>query len=167
MNWPTNCPPLHRDIPNALSALLQDALTVRTARDAGAYPDNGGYAEHVAGLEVRLNELVARSSPDPDVARLLKHLHREQHAVLTFLYRPDVDATNWKAETGIRPAVVNRKVWGGNRTNNGADVQQILMTIFRTATQQGHDIINTFAQLLTNPAPTVVPFTGLTTPPPG
>lgn len=160
-------PAAHRDIPQRLQVLLQDALTVRTARDAGGFADNEDYAAQVTGLEVRLNELVGRSSPEPDVARLLKHLHREQHAVLTFLYRPDIDATNWKAETGIRPAVVNRKSWGGNRTNNGADTQQILMTIFRTAAQQGHDIINTFARLLTNRTPTVIPFTGLAPPPPG
>ena len=73
-------------------------------------------------------------------------------------------ATNWRAETGIRPAVVvvYRKVWGGNRTNRGADTQQILMTIFRTALQQGHDIIATFTDLLLSPTPSVAPFTGLT-----
>ena len=31
-----------------------------------------------------------------------------------------VQATNWPAEQAIRPAVVNRKVWGGNRTEAGA-----------------------------------------------
>jgi len=31
-----------------------------------------------------------------------------------------LDATNHRAEEAIRPAVVARKVWGGNRTVNGA-----------------------------------------------
>lgn len=155
------------DIPQSLIGLLQDALTCRAARDVGAYHDDNHFAATVAGLEVRLNDLIGRSSQDPDVARLLKHLTKEQGAVLTFLYRPGVDATNWKAETGIRPAVVNRKVWGGNRTNRGADTQQILMTIFRTALQQGHDIIATFTDLLLSPTPSVAPFIGLTHHPTG
>ena len=160
-------PAEHHQIPQQLTQLLHDALTCRTARDAGAYPNDASYADTVAALEVRLNDLAARTSANADVTRLLKHLGNEQHAVLTFLYQPGVDATNWKAETGIRPAVVNRKVWGGNRTNRGADVQQILTTIFRTAAQQGHDILATLTQLYTTPTPTVIPFTGLHTPPPG
>ena len=62
---------------------------------------------------------------------------------------------------------MNRKVWGGNRTNRGADTQQILMTIFRTALQQGHDIIATFTDLLLSPTPSVAPFIGLTHHPTG
>jgi hypothetical protein len=30
------------------------------------------------------------------------------------------DGTNYHAEQAIRPAVVNRKVWGGNRTLAGS-----------------------------------------------
>jgi transposase len=33
-----------------------------------------------------------------------------------FLIDPTIAATNHRAEQAIRPAVVNRKVWGGNRT---------------------------------------------------
>ena len=47
-------------------------------------------------------------------------------AIFTFLWDPSVDATNWRAEQAIRPAVVTRKVCGGNRTRKGADTQQKL-----------------------------------------
>jgi hypothetical protein len=33
--------------------------------------------------------------------------HREE--ILTFLYEPDIEATNWPAEQAVRPLVVNRK----------------------------------------------------------
>jgi hypothetical protein len=36
--------------------------------------------------------------------------------IVTFLYCPGLEATNWRAEQAIRPMVVERKVWGGNRT---------------------------------------------------
>ena len=45
--------------------------------------------------------------------------------MLAFLWASDVDATNWRAEHAIRPAVVNRKICGGNRTPRGARTQEI------------------------------------------
>ena len=56
-----------------------------------------------------------------------------------FLIQPGVEATNWRAEQAIRPAVVNRKVWGGNRTLHGADAQSILMSVLRTCHQLSRD----------------------------
>jgi transposase len=50
--------------------------------------------------------------------------------------RARAPATNWRGEQAIRPAVVNRKSWGGNRTAHGADVQQTLMSVIRTGRQQ-------------------------------
>ena len=47
-----------------------------------------------------------------------------------------VDATNWRAEHAIRPAVVRRKVCGGNRSRHGADTQQVLASVVRTAHQR-------------------------------
>jgi hypothetical protein len=38
---------------------------------------------------------------------------------------PGIDATNHKAEQAIRPAVVNRKVWGGTVADNGLDAKQL------------------------------------------
>ena len=51
--------------------------------------------------------------------RLAKHLAKHRHQLFTFLYHPGLDATNYRAEQATRPAVVNRKVWGGSRTPAG------------------------------------------------
>ena len=77
----------------------------------------------------------------------------EADALFTFLTHPDVDATNWRAEQAIRPAVVNRKVWGGNRTWRGAATQSRIMSVLRTAVQQGVDPIAYLAQLARAPQP--------------
>ena len=53
-----------------------------------------------------------------------------------FLIDPTIQATNHWAEQAIRPAVVNRKVWGGNRTWPGARAQSILMSVIRTCGQR-------------------------------
>jgi hypothetical protein len=63
-----------------------------------------------------------------------------------------VDATNWRSERAVGPAVANRKVCGGNRTWNAARTQQILITLFRTAYQQGADAIALLTDLLRSPA---------------
>jgi transposase len=52
------------------------------------------------------------------------------------LFDPTIDATNWRAEHAIRPAVVTRKVCGGNRSWNGANSQQILTSVIRTTAQR-------------------------------
>jgi transposase len=68
-----------------------------------------------------------------------------------------VDATNWRAEQAIRPAVVNRKVWGGNRTWRGAATQSRMMSVLRTATQQGVDAIDYLARFARAPTPDAIP----------
>jgi putative ABC transport system permease protein len=57
-------------------------------------------------------------------------------ALFTFLSCPGLEATNWRAEQAIRPMVVTRKVWGGNRTSRGAHTQGVLVSILQTCRQQ-------------------------------
>ncbi len=56
----------------------------------------------------------------------------------------------------IRPAVVNRKVWGGNRSDRGAETQGRMMTFLRTAHQQGADAVAMLVDLARAPNPGVV-----------
>jgi hypothetical protein len=51
------------------------------------------------------------------------------HPTSTFLRLPNVEATNYRAEQAIRPSVVNRIVWGGNRTDTGVQHQPLLTTV--------------------------------------
>ena len=76
--------------------------------------------------------------------------------MFTFLTIDGVDATNWRGEQGVRPAVVNRKVWGGNRSDRGAETQGRVMTFLRTAHQQGVDAIELLVDLARAPTPGVV-----------
>ena len=51
---------------------------------------------------------------------------------------------------------MNRKVWGGNRSDAGAETQSRLMTFLRTAHQQGADAIDLLVDLARAPNPGVV-----------
>ena len=44
--------------------------------------------------------------------------------------------------------VIARKVWGGNRTWQGARTQQILVSVLRTCWQQGKDAFERMVSLL-------------------
>src|SRR5262249_2310443 len=90
----------------------------------------------------------------PDVQRFARHLVVELPALFNFLVDRDLDATNWRAEQALRPAVVTRKMCGGgNRSRRGADTQQILTSILRTAHQRGLDSVEVPTTLLRPPTP--------------
>ena len=83
-----------------------------------------------------------------DNERLAKHLDKHRNQLFTFLKVPGIDATNYRAEQAMRPAAVNRKVWGGNRTPAGAHAQSVLMTVLRTGRQQLRDNLRLMADIL-------------------
>jgi len=67
-----------------------------------------------------------------------------------------LDATNHRAEQAIRPAVVNRKVCGGNRTERGAQAQATLMTVMETCARQAVDIFTFLAEARCATAPVTI-----------
>ena len=118
-----------------VQAILQQALAVRDRYQAGTISLHG-VAVARGHLISRLDVRLARPSGVLDVQRFARHLSREFEAIWSFLFDPEIDATNWRAEQAIRPAVVTRKVCGGNRSWAGADSQQILASVIRTTTQR-------------------------------
>jgi len=106
-----------------------------------------------ARLQRDLDRLLERNPTHEPNRKLLAHLRNERENLLTFLKTPGVQATNWRAEQAIRSAVVNRKHWGGNRTDHGAQIQQALMSVIRTARQQDTCPIALLADLLRQPQP--------------
>jgi transposase len=125
----------HTTFATDVQAILQQALAVRDRFLAGEI-SAAGLAIARGQLIVRLAAHLDRPSAVPDVARFATHLDREFTAIWSFLFDPTIDATNWRAEQAIRPIVVTRKVCGGNRSWTGAESQQMLASIIRTASQR-------------------------------
>jgi transposase len=142
-----------RGTPRLVRDLLLEALDAREL-------DLAGRLAAVADIGERLDLLFERDHPHEANRRLVKHLRHERHGLFTFLTAEQVDATNYKGEQAIRPAVVNRKVWGGNRTDAGAETQGRVTTFLPTACQQGADAIAMLVDLARAPNPRVIP--GLT-----
>jgi hypothetical protein len=80
--------------------------------------------------------------------RLAAHLYGHGEQWFMFLLDPSLPATNYRGEQAIRPAVVNRKVWGGNRTNAGASAQATIMSVLQTCKQQAIDAFSYLSKTL-------------------
>ncbi|HEX3997973.1 MAG TPA: hypothetical protein VHX65_05430 [Pirellulales bacterium] len=108
-----------------------------------------------AGLELssELDELVRREYCNPSNRRLAGHVRARALNWFWFLIDPTIAATNHEAEQGLRGAVVNRKVWGGNRTWAGAQVQATLMTVLRTCWQRLIPPFGFLVQAICSPPP--------------
>ncbi len=96
-----------------------------------------------------LMRLISGGKRNRQNERLAKHLWKHRDQIFTFLMEDSIDATNWRAEQAIRPAVVNRKVWGGNWTWTGAEAQCTLMCAIVTWQQQSRNPFAALVQSLT------------------
>jgi transposase len=132
--------------------ILRAALAVRDQRQAGTIsPQDVQIAK--GHLAAQMDRLLSGRFTHEGNQRLAKHLRRNQEALFLFLDRDDIEATNWPAEHAIRPAVVNRKSCGGNRTRRGAEAQAVLMSLLRTLQQRGINPLSAFKTLLRCPEP--------------
>lgn len=138
----------------AVKAVLQGALDTRDRYQADAVSTHGLAVARGHYIE-RLGRLLERTpSRRLHVRRFQAHLIVEFDAIFSFLFDPTLDATNWRAEHALRPAVVTRKMCGGgNRTARGADSQQVLASVLRTAHQRGLDPTDLVVTLLCAPEP--------------
>lgn len=148
--------PYHPLAPH-VQVLLQAALATRDRHAAGVVSAHGLAVARGAYVN-RLGRLLdRRPSRLADARRFATHLRTEFEAVFSFLFDPTLDATNWRAEHALRPAVITRKMCGGgNRTPRGAQTQQVLASVLRTAQQRGLDTTALIVAALQAPRPVVL-----------
>jgi transposase len=148
------------EFPVAIKAILQDGLQLRD-RYAQGQMEEHGLAVATGKLEARLQRVLGSPAAAVSQAnqRLANHLRGERDAIFTFLRCPGLDATNYRAEQAIRPMVVTRKTWGGNRTSIGAHTQSVLASILQTCRQQARSAVDTFQLLLRSPQPLTLDLT--------
>jgi transposase len=147
--------------PRAVQALLRRGLAVRD-RFALGQLSLQGLAWWRTRLTRQLAELVTPIKTYPANETFAKFLERHLGEVFTFLVplartttggvvHQLLPAANYLGEQAIRPAVVNRKVWGGNRTDRGASAQGTLSTIVLTALQRALDPLAWLQRLRQSP----------------
>lgn len=153
--------------PRAVQALLHRGLAIRDRFVAGET------SLHALGwwrtrLTNQLSDLVRpikTHAANETFAKFLEQHVAEVFTFLTPLARSTSNGTtyellpaaNYLGEQAIRPAVVNRKVWGGNRTDRGAAAQSVLSTIMLTALQRALDPLAWLQRLRQSPHALLLP----------
>jgi transposase len=141
--------------PARIKSILQQGLSLRDQRDAGqrSLRSTRIHATRLTRLIRKLSKPTKRNRANE---RLANFLYRHADELFNYLREFDADATNWRGEHAMRYAVVNRKVWGGNRTRSGADNQAILMSVLRTLKLRGVRALEWLQQKLTGQNPTIL-----------
>ena len=143
-------------LPRAVLRLINRAYQLRRAW-RGHRLDRNALAEHGFALACELEQLASGRFQHEPNRRLAGHLLKNAVRWFWFLIDPTIDATNYRGEQAIRPAVVNRKVWGGNRTWQGARSQSILTSVIRTCEQRATRTFQFLVDVIRHPHPTLLP----------
>jgi transposase len=126
--------------PRQVIELFHEALARRDAlaRSGGTEAAREAAYERFFG---RMDGLTARPRANAVNARFARHLRAHLGEWFFFLLEPGVPATNFRAEQALRVPIVNRKVFGGNRTEAGARAQVVTASVIQTCRQQGQSAL--------------------------
>ena len=131
--------------PQAVIDLLMDALKLRDRFDeekvaAGDDRRDEAYWDHLD----RMYALTDRKLVNVENATFAKHLRKHAPEWFLYLVDPLIPATNHRGEQALKVPIVNRKVWGGNRTAAGAEAQAVTSSVLATCQKKA---VNVFQYL--------------------
>ena len=130
-DWPAFSKPLKR--------LIRDSIRLSKRRKELSA---ARFAARRQRLERRLHELLERPWEQHHARRWVKRRRRHATELFTFLDHPEVPSDNNHGERQIRPAVIARKNSYANGSEDGAETQAVLMSVFRTLKQRGHNPVS-------------------------
>src|SRR5262249_54850471 len=140
-----------------LSTLLQEAIDLACRREALT---PAGYARRVQEIENRLDDWLksnhGRRTLRLELERLDKHIRAHRGEWLVFLHDPEVPPPNNHAEQMWRPAVITRKVGGGNNTLWEALVHGILASSMVSGRRQGKRFLELDQRLWSSSDPSAI-----------
>ena len=141
------------DDPRKLIAWFTEAIHLRNRSKKGEVSAEQ-WAPARKVFDGWLRDLAWPAREVPAYETLSGHLGQHLDEWFTFLSHPEIAPTTWEGEPAIRPAVVNRQVWGGNRTGAGARAQDALMSVLETcrrAGRSGLDFVSQTVRAFANP----------------
>ncbi len=104
--------------------------------------DHKGTDEDIENLFQEMADSLVRPYSSMHCHRFVLNLLKEKDNLFEFVRNPDVDATNNRAERGIRHSVVARKISGGSKSEKGAEIYGILTSVLLTVHQKGENILD-------------------------
>jgi transposase len=129
-----------------LYRLIRDAIKLGTSyKDL----DETQYKRRQARIQERLQAIIDADASDKDAKRLQKRLRRHQNELFVFLDHPEtVSPYNNHAEQEMRKPVLTRRISHGNRSEQGAMVHAIFMSLFRSLELQGLEPVDGVLKLI-------------------
>lgn len=124
--------------PNQVIDLFTGALEARDQFLDGKL-DQADLADAHEHYVSALFELTERPRVNDQNETFAKHLYHHGEQWFQFLVDPTVPATNHRAEQALKTPIVNRKVWGGNRTDAGAEAQEVTSSVLETCKNKAVD----------------------------
>ena len=101
--------------------------------------------------EKRMQKIIRRKYKQKDTAQVQTRIKNQGLNLITALLYADVSLTNNHAEQQIRPLAVQRKISGGSRSNLGAQIQAVNMSIIQTLKLRNKDLSTNIKALLELP----------------
>jgi len=132
---------------------MNDALA---ARDRASKMNQEERLDLTESFRLRLARLIRTPKNTAVNERLARHLENHLPEWFMFLADPKIPAANTLGEQAMRPPIVNRKVWGGNRTWLGAQCQQIVCSVLETCRKLHIKAIDFVTQILCGLSPTLL-----------
>jgi len=81
--------------------------------------------------------LLDREWADEDAIRISKELRKRHDMLFTFMEFEDVSWHNNDVERAIRQGVLHRKISGGRWTWKGAEVFEVILSVYETSKKRG------------------------------
>jgi transposase len=141
--------------------VLLKAIGYGKIRQSFKPPDFARLCQH---LEQRIDQLIPTIVNDngkyefdldscpfslkPIEQKVANRLAKQRQHLFTFLYDQEVPPTNNLAERQLRPAVIQRKISCGNKTQKGARAWKILRSLWVTHQQRQQDFYFSICQAL-------------------
>jgi transposase len=106
-------------------------------------------ARRLAYAKRRMRTLTTKPYHNPELNRFTAKIRNGLNHWFTFLTNPDVEPTNNRAERALREHVVQRKIIGTHRNENGTRTHETIMTLLATWKQQHLHSTQKLAETLT------------------
>lgn len=136
-----------RKFPLQVRDLLTESLATRACLN-----EKSADAEeraHVYNIYVdELRQLTDRPRANDANETFAKHLNNNSASWFAFLLDENIPATNHRGEQALRVPIVNRKIWGGNRTDAGAEAQEVTSSVLATCHKRNQNPFTFVSQSL-------------------
>jgi transposase len=99
-----------------------------------------------------MKALLDKEWTDEDAIRISKELRTRHDMLFTFMVYEDVPWHNNDAERAIRQGVLHRKISGGRRTWTGAEIFEVVLSVYETTKKRGQRFMGMLKKKLEMPS---------------